>query len=237
MLTGHEWNGITELNTPVPRVVYLFLIVTFVFSLIYWVLMPTWPLWSTYTKGLLGTDQRAVVDEAVKHATLERAVWVDQIENKSFADIAADPKLMTLVRQQGRTLFGDNCAACHGRNAKGSKGFPNLTTHSWLWGGAPETIAETIKVGINSDNSGSRISQMPAFGRDGMLPRGDIENVVTYVRSLSDPPAKDAQADKVAAGKAVYAANCASCHGDDGKGSIEVGAPNLIDPFWTYGGD
>src|SRR5262245_17479402 len=236
MLTGHEWNGITELNTPVPRAVYFFLIVTAIFSVIYWVLMPAWPLWSTYTKGLLGTDQRAVVNESVKHATLERAVWVDQIQNKSFADIAGDPKLMALVRQQGRTLFGDNCAACHGRDAKGGKGFPNLTTNSWLWGGAPEAIADTIRVGINSDNAGSRVSQMPAFGRDGMLPRGDIENVVAYVRSLSNP-ATDAPADKIAAGKAIYATNCASCHGDDGKGSTEVGAPNLTDAFWTYGGD
>src|SRR5262245_60223011 len=99
MMTGHEWNGIKELNTPVPRVVYFFLIVTFIFSVTYWVLMPTWPLWSTYTKGLLRTDQRDVVNESVKRATLERAAWVDQIQNKSFAEIAADPKLMALVRQ------------------------------------------------------------------------------------------------------------------------------------------
>jgi cytochrome c oxidase cbb3-type subunit 3 len=236
LTTGHEWNGITELNTRVPRVVYVFLIVTALFSVIYWVLMPAWPLWSTYTKGLLRIDQRAVVSESLKQAALSRAVWADQISDKPLAEIVKDPQLMNLVRERGHTLFGDNCAACHGRDAKGGKGFPNLTTNSWLWGGAPETMAETIRVGINSDNSGSRVAQMPAFGRDKLLSNGDIENVVAYVRSLSNP-ATDAPADKVAAGKAVFTANCASCHGDDGKGSTEVGAPNLADEFWTYGGD
>ena len=236
LTTGHEWNGIKELNTPVPRIVFFFLIATALFSVVYWVLMPAWPLWSTYTKGLLGTDQRTVVDKSLKQATLSRAVWVDQINSKPFADIIKDPQLMDLVRERGRTLFGDNCAACHGRNATGGKGFPNLTTNSWLWGGAPDAIAETIRVGINSDNSSSRVSQMPAFGRDGMLARADIENVVAYVRSLA-APTPDVLADKLAAGKAVFAANCASCHGDDGKGSTELGAPNLTDHFWIYGGD
>jgi cytochrome c oxidase cbb3-type subunit III len=235
LTTGHEWNGIKELNTPVPRIVFFFLIVTALFSAVSWVLMPAWPLWSTYTKGLLRTDQRTVVDESLKQAALSRAVWVDQINSKPFSDIIKDPQLMDLVRERGHTLFGDNCAACHGRNATGGKGFPNLTTNSWLWGGAPDAIAETIRVGINSDNSKSRVSQMPAFGRDGMLSRADIENVVAYVRSLSGPT-PDVPADKLAAGKTVFAANCASCHGDDGKGSTELGAPNLVDHFWIYGG-
>lgn len=148
LTTGHEWNGIIELNTPVPRVIYFFLGATVLFSVVYWILMPTWPLVTTYTKGLLGEDQRQVVTQAVKQAALDRSEWSDRIEKESFADIAKDPRLMDVVRETGRTLFGDNCAACHGRNAQGGKGFPNLTTHSWLWGGSPEAIAETIRVGI-----------------------------------------------------------------------------------------
>lgn len=237
LTTGHEWNGIKELNTPVPRAVYFFLIVTALFAIGYWILMPAWPIGSTYTKGLLHRDQRTTVAESLKQAALDRSVWTAQIEAKSFSEIQGDPGLMEAVRETGRTLFGDNCAACHGRNAMGGKGFPNLTTQSWLWGGTPEAIAETIRVGINSAHPESRVSQMLAFGRDGVLPRGDIENVVAYVRSLSNPAGIDAPADQVAAGRAVFAANCVACHGEAGRGNTELGAPNLTDQVWIYGGD
>src|SRR5262249_28782148 len=133
-------------------------------------------------------------------------------------------------------LFGDNCAVCHGRDAKGGKGFPNLTTASWLWGGSPEQIAETIRVGINSAHPNSRNSQMPAFGRDQVLQRGDIENVVAYVLSLRSPTAQPT-AGNGEAGKAVFTANCAVCHGPDAKGKTDVGSPNLTDRFWIHGGD
>jgi cytochrome c oxidase cbb3-type subunit 3 len=235
LTTGHEWNGIIELNTPVPRVVYFFLIATALFSVVYWVLMPAWPIGTTYTKGLLGTDQRDVVRQSLKQATLDRATWAARIESEDFAQIRNDPALMQTVRETGRTLFGDNCAACHGRNATGGKGYPNLTTNSWLWGGSPEAIAETIRVGINSAHPETRTSQMMAFGRDGVLKRDEIENVVAFVRSLSNPAA--APADKVAAGKTIFADNCASCHGENGKGNTELGAPDLTDAFWIYGGD
>lgn len=134
LTTGHEWNGITELNTPVPRVVLFFLIVTALFALVYWVLMPSWPLGTTYFRGLLGSDQRAVVSQSLKEATLDRAQWTDAMGKQSFAQIQSDPALMQVVRETGYSLFGDNCAACHGRDARGNKGFPNLTAKSWLWG-------------------------------------------------------------------------------------------------------
>jgi cytochrome c oxidase cbb3-type subunit 3 len=238
MTTGHEWNGIKELNTRVPRPVYFFLITATLAAVVLWVLYPAWPMGVTYTKGLLGVDQRTTVEEHLKQAQLDRSVWSKRIETESFSDIQADPQLMTIVRQTGHAVFGDNCAACHGAKAGGNKGFPNLTTTSWLWGGTPEAIAETIRVGINSTHPESRASQMPAFGHDQILPRADIENVIAYVRSLSDSNASaTGAADKVAAGKEVFAANCASCHGEDAKGSTETGAPNLTDKFWIYGGD
>lgn len=237
LTTGHEWNGIIELNTPVPRVIWYFLAAAVLFAIGYWILMPTWPLGTTYTKGLLGDDQRQIVTRAVKQAALDRSVWSERIEKESFADIQKDAALMTAVRETGRTLFGDNCAACHGRNADGGKGFPNLTTQSWLWGGTPEAIEQTIRVGINSAHPDTRTSQMPAFGKDGMLPRADIDKVVAFVRSLTHPDAKGLSAEQIAAGKALFAANCASCHGEDAKGNPEMGAPNLTDPFWIYGGD
>ena len=183
LTTGHEWNGIKELNTPVPRPVYFFLIATALFAVGYWILMPTWPTGVSYTKGLLEIDQRTTVAESLKQAQLERSAWTKRIETESFSSIQSDPKLMTIVRQTGRAVFGDNCAACHGTDARGGKGFPNLRTASWLWGGTPEALAETIRVGINSPHADSRGSQMPAFGRDQILPPADIENVVSYVRN------------------------------------------------------
>jgi cytochrome c oxidase cbb3-type subunit 3 len=237
LTTGHEWNGITELNTPVPRVVYFFLITTALFALVYWVLMPAWPIGVTYTKGLLGIDQRAVVTESLRQAALDRAIWTERIETENFEKIQADPRLMAPVRQTGRTLFGDNCAVCHGIDAKGGKGFPNLTTSSWLWGGSPKAIAETIRVGINAGHSDTRVAQMLAFGRDKVLQSQDIENVVAYVQSLSAAPASGEATPALKAGKEVYAANCAACHGDAGKGNVELGAPDLTDQSWVYGGD
>lgn len=236
LTTGHEWNGIKELNTPVPRAVYVFLIGAMLFALGYWLLMPAWPLGATYTKGLLGSDERAVVSEALRQAERERAAWMSQVETRDYAEVAADPKLMQSVRQTARALFGDNCAACHGRTAQGSPGFPTLTTSAWLWGGSPERIAETIRVGINVDHPDSRSSQMLAFGRDGLLTKADIKNVVAYVRSLSHAADKGSAAE-IAAGRAVFAANCAACHGENGKGDAETGAPDLTDSVWIYGGD
>jgi cytochrome c oxidase cbb3-type subunit 3 len=237
LTTGHEWNGIKELNTRVPRAVYFFLIVTFLFGVGYWLLMPAWPTGTSYTKGLLGIDQRNVVTQSLKQAEQARAPWTDRIEKADFVTIQNDAGLMANVRGTGHTLFGDNCAACHGLDAKGGKGFPNLTTAAWLWGGTPEAIAETVRVGINAPHPETRSSQMLAFGRDGMLQRPDIDNLVAFVRSQSNPVPNEAAAKQVEAGKALFAANCASCHGDNAKGSTDLGAPDLTDANWIYGGD
>ena len=237
LTTGHEWNGLKELNTPVPHVLYFFLTLAFLFSVGYWVLMPAWPLGVTYTKGLLGIDQRNVVTASLKEAALERSDWTKRIEAEEFSAIQSDPRLMNVVRDSGRALFGNNCAVCHGVDAKGGPGFPNLTTTSWQWGGKPEDVFNTIRVGINSAHPDTHVSQMPAFGRDQMLPRQDVIKVAAFVYSLSHPDAKDLDTAQVNAGKAIFAANCTACHGPDAKGNPEVGAPNLTDRFWIYGGD
>lgn len=235
MTTGHEWNGIKELNTPVPRAVWFFLGLAALFSLGYWILMPAWPLGRDYTRGLLGLDQREIVAKSIAEAAADRP-WLGEIANKDFPAILADPRLMADIRQTGRRLFGDNCAACHGQTAHGGPGFPNLTAGSWLWGGDPADIAETIRVGINSANPDSRTSQMMAFGRDEILPRTDVEAVAAYVRSLSNLRPAGAQA-QIEAGKALFAANCTTCHGEDAKGNQQVGAPDLTDRYWIYGSD
>ena len=234
MTTGHEWNGIKELNSPVPRVVFFFLWATLAFAVLYWLLMPAWPLGLTFTKGLLGTNQRKVLAADIAAAAPETAGWTTRIKTMDFSAIQADAALMQSVRRTGHQLFGDNCAACHGAQGRGQIGFPNLAAGAWLWGGEPATIAQTLRVGINSAHPESRSSQMLAFGTQGVLKKPEIASVADYVLSLSHTGLDAAQID---AGKTIFAANCAACHGEDGKGNLELGAPNLADEIWLYGGD
>jgi len=238
MTTGHEWNGIKELNSPVPRIIWAFLICTVIFAAVWTILMPSWPGVHTYFRGLLGVDQRTAVAQTIAAANLDREVWTKRITDESIASIQADPALMQVVRETGHAIFGDNCAACHGANATGGPGFPNIAQAPTLWGDDPDTIAETIRVGINSSHPDTRVSQMLAFGRDQMLPRADIDKVVDYVRTLSDPGvAETLDGMALADGKQIFADNCASCHGDDGTGMAEVGSADLADKYWIYGGD
>jgi len=236
--TGHEWNGIKELDTPVPLGILIFIVVTHVWALLWWVLMPTFPLATTYTKGILGTDQRKIVEQDLTEAQAQRAARMKAIETSSYEDILANEDLMKLVRTTGHQLFGDNCAACHGADGRGRANYPDLTDEDWLWGGGPEKIAETMKIGINSTHQNTRVAQMPAFGRDAILDRNQVTNVATYVQSLSDPAVSTAQnIEQMKAGREIFLTTCAACHGEDGKGNREVGAPNLTDQHWVYGGD
>jgi cytochrome c oxidase cbb3-type subunit 3 len=232
--TGHEWNGITELNTRVPRIVWFFIIATHLWALVMWILLPTWPLVTTYTKGLLGFDQREVVKHDILLANIARADWADRIATLPADDILKDPELMARVTGTAHQIFGDNCAGCHGTEAAGGPGFPSLIDTAWLWGGDTDTIMETLRVGINSNHPDKRFAQMSAFGRDGILPRDDIRLVVDYVQSLSGTAAP---ADRIATGGEIFANNCVACHGENGHGNTDLGAPNLTDAFWIYGGD
>jgi cytochrome c oxidase cbb3-type subunit 3 len=233
LTTGHDWNGIKELDTPIPIPVLVFLGLGILFVVVWTALNPAWPTITSYTKGLLGVDQRREVEQSVAEATAEREVWTSRIAAADFAEIEADPALMTIVRQAGATLFGDNCAVCHGTSARGGPGYPNLVEAPTLWGDDAETIAQTISLGINSGHDETRFAQMLAFGRDQMLELSDIRAVVAYVQSLSDPSVADPDGH----GAQVFAENCAGCHGEDAKGMTEAGAPDLTDPFWIYGGD
>lgn len=235
--TGHSWNGIKELDTPIPRGVLLFLIVTHLFAVLWWVLLPTWPLGRTYTKGVLGIDQKTTVEASVKESAIARAPWVSRIESLSYDEIRADEQLMASVRTTGHQLFGDNCAACHGRDGKGRENYPDLSDDDWIWGGGPEAIAQTLTVGINTRHPETRVGQMPAFGRDEMLDRQQVIDVATYVSSLSDPSASTAEnIDQIDKGREVFQTTCIACHGEDAKGNPELGAPNLTDRRWIYGG-
>jgi cytochrome c oxidase cbb3-type subunit 3 len=233
--TGHEWSGITELDTPIPRAVKFFYGLTFAVALAMWILLPTWPLLTTYTPGLLGYSQRDFLRDQLAAAVDQRAGWEERIAALDLNDSADDPEARAIAIGTGETLYADNCAVCHGLDAKGGPGFPDLRDRAWLWGGSAEEIHETLRVGINSQHDETRSGQMPGFGRDQILEREDIRALVTYVRQLAG--LEQAEAQSLEVGEALFAENCASCHGEDARGEPTLGAPNLTDGFWIYGGD
>ena len=236
--TGHEWNGIKELDTPIPRGVLMFLIVTHIWAITWWFFVPAWPLGTTYTRGLLGVDQRTTVEARVVDGQQQRSAWAARLESEPYDAIMADETLMQTVRLTGRQLFGDNCAACHGRDGKGGANYPDLTDDDWLWGGGPELIEQTMRVGINTAHPDTRIAQMPAFGRDEMLDREQVRNVAAYVYSITNPDYSTPEnLDRINAGREVFVTTCAACHGENAEGNREVGAPNLTDARWLYGGN
>lgn len=233
--TGHEWDGIKELNTPLPRWWILTFYATIVWAIGYWVVYPAWPLVSGYTTGLFHYSTRASVRGELANLEALRGEKMKMLGNASLADIEKDPALLALARARGRTVFADNCAPCHGTGAAGAKGYPNLNDDDWLWGGTLDQIMQTIQFGARSGHAKTHEGQMLAFGRDGVLKKKEIVTVANYVRSLSGLPT--APGYNAEAGKKIFSENCVSCHGEDAKGNQELGAPNLTDQIWLYGSD
>jgi cytochrome c oxidase cbb3-type subunit 3 len=233
--TGHQWDGIKELNTPLPRWWLITFYLTIVWAIGYWVVYPAWPLISGNTTGLFGYSSRA--DVAVELANLNkiRGEKMVALGAASLADIEKDPALLALARARGKTVFGDNCAPCHGSGATGSKGFPNLNDDDWLWGGTLDQIMQTIQYGARSGNAKAHEGQMLAFGKEGVLKQDQIVTVANYVRALSGLPTRPGY--DAGAGAKIFADNCVACHGDKGQGNPELGAPNLSDKIWLYGSD
>ena len=231
--TGHEWNGITELNAPLPKAFKIWLWISVAVSVFYWLLYPSFPTARGYLAGTLGYSSRTAVDAAVTQGHERRSAAFAPFETRTVAELAADPTLRARYEAAIAPLFRDNCAACHGREAQGQLGFPNLTDDQWLWSGTPEEIEYTLRVGINAVHDDTRYAEMLAFGRDGLLEEAEVLALVEYVLSLSG---QDHDATAATDGAALFADNCASCHGEDGAGGLENGAPNLTDQTWIYGG-
>jgi len=232
--TGHEWDGIKELNTPLPRWWVNVFYATILWAIGYWVVYPAWPLISSHTTGLWGhTNRGAVVDELAA-LKAKRGANAAALEKASLDDIKKTPALADLAKAIGKASFGDNCVPCHGAGGAGGKGYPNLTDDDWLWGGEAAQIELTLKHGIRwTADKDTRVGDMMGFGKAGILKKDEIEQVVDYVRAMSK---LDTKVDP-AKGKELYATNCSSCHGEDAKGNKDLGAPSLVDAIWLYGKD
>ncbi|MER9350448.1 cytochrome-c oxidase, cbb3-type subunit III [Mesorhizobium sp. M0227] len=229
--TGHEWDGIRELNNPLPRWWVITFYMTIVWAIGYTIAYPAWPLLHYATKGVLGYSSRNEVKNELSAAEAAKGKYVAAIESKSVSEIAADDTLREFAVAAGAAAFKVNCVQCHGSGAQGSKGFPNLNDDDWLWGGEVDQIQQTIAHGIRfASDPATRLSEMPAFGD--IITADQIKQVSTYVASLSGTVGDQSL---VAPGAKVFAENCVACHGDNAKGNKELGAPDLTDAIWLYG--
>ena len=232
--TGHEWDGIKELNTPLPRWWLWTFYACCLWALAYWIVMPAWPLISSHTEGVLGYSSRAKLADSMAAARAAQSEYLGRIEQASLEQITADRELLDFALAGGESAFAVNCSQCHGLGAAGYTGYPNLNDDDWIWGGTLEAISHTIHYGIRSDHEETRFNQMPAYGADEILDRGQINDVTEYVLSLSGSETDPAAA---ARGSEIFAEQCSACHMEDGTGNYELGAPNLTDAIWLYGGD
>ena len=231
--TGHEWDGLKELNNPLPKWWLYVFYACIVWAIGYWVVYPSWPLLSSYTTGVMGNSQRADALAALEAGKAARAELGTKLIDASLADISSTPALLDFAMANGRAAFGDNCAACHGSGGTGAAGYPNLQDDGWIWGGTLDDIHITLKYGIRSGHSDARIADMPAYGRDGLLEKDQITQVANFVASKTGLET-EAGVD-LAAGETIYQENCAACHGEDLKGLREMGGPNLMGANYLYG--
>jgi cytochrome c oxidase cbb3-type subunit 3 len=231
--TGHSWDGIEELNNPLPRWWLWTFYVTIAWGVIYTILYPAWPLISRATPGLLGYSTRAEVSEQIAQVEAANAAIESKLASVELTGIAADAELNQYAGNAGAAVFRTWCAQCHGSGAAGAVGYPNLLDDDWLWGGDIEAIYLTVSHGIrNTDDPDARYSEMPAFGE--VLTEEEIARVVAHVLEVSN---QEHDAALAAAGEQLYLDNCAACHGDAGEGMRDLGAPALNDAIWLYGGD
>jgi cytochrome c oxidase cbb3-type subunit 3 len=234
--TGHEWDGIRELNTPLPRWWLWSFYLTILWSVGYWIVYPAIPLVSSYTQGAFGWSSRGAVNAAVDEIKARRASQAGGLETASLEAIERDPGLMSIALAQGKAAFADNCVPCHGPGGAGARNYPSLADDDWLWGGRLEDIAMTIANGIRAEGvKATRSSAMPAFAVGNALNPDQIRAVANHVRKIAGL-ATEPGAD-LAAGAKVFGDQCAGCHGPEGKGNPTLGAPNLTDAIWLYGSD
>jgi len=231
--TGHSWDGIEELNNPLPRWWLWTLYATIVWGVGYVIAYPAWPMISGATTGMLGFSTRAEVAQEIEAHEAKNAGLVAELVAQDLTALAPGDDLHRYAVARGGAVFRANCSQCHGSGAAGALGYPNLLDDDWLWGGDIVEIEYTVRHGIrNETDFDARYTQMPAFGD--ILERDEVDGVVEYVLSLST---SDVDATLAESGAAIFADNCSACHGEAGGGDRGIGAPNLSDAIWLYGGD
>lgn len=232
--TGHEWDGIKELNHPLPRWWLWTFYACILWAVLYAIAYPTIPLLHGPNKGLLSeSSSRSRLDDSLLDARAEQAVFVAQIETMDVVDIIANNELARFARAGGASAFKVSCSQCHGSGAQGAVGFPNLNDDEWIWGGTPEAIYTTIAHGVRYEpDFDTRFNEMPGFGRDEILDREEILAVANYVASISGGEVETSLLDE---GQLLFEDNCTACHDERGQGLVELGGPAINNGIWLYG--
>jgi cytochrome c oxidase cbb3-type subunit III len=232
--TGHEWDGIQELDTPLPKWWVYVLYASIAWAIVYFILYPSWPGITGYYRGLLGWDSRTEVAAKIGEAKQAQSRYLDRIRAMSADEIRREPDLFNFALAGGKAAFADNCAPCHAAGGAGRTGFPSLADDVWIWGGKLADIEKTIRFGIRSGNDSGRAGLMPNFGVDKVLKGPEIDDVAEYVLAYTGRSRDKASADR---GGKVFAENCVACHGEKGAGNLELGAPPLNTRIFLYGGN
>ncbi|WP_299192710.1 cytochrome-c oxidase, cbb3-type subunit III [uncultured Litoreibacter sp.] len=231
--TGHSWDGIQELNNPLPRWWLWTLYLTIIWGIGYTIAYPAWPMISGATSGVMGWSTRANVAADIAAHEAQNTELVASLQAVDMTNLPQNNDLNRYAIARGGAVFRSHCSQCHGSGAAGAKGYPNLLDDDWLWGGDIEQITYTVRHGIrNVTDDDAHYSEMPAFGE--LIEPQEIDAVVEYVMSLSSDEFDEESAN---AGEEVFADNCAACHGEAGLGDRDQGAPNIADAIWLYGGD
>jgi cytochrome c oxidase cbb3-type subunit 3 len=232
--TGHDWDGIQELNNPLPKWWLYVLYACIAWSIVIFVLYPSVPGLKSYWPGTLGYTQNQELAASIEQANLLQGPYLKRIDAEPLETIRADQDLAAFAIAGGRTLFGENCAACHGQGGAGRAGYPSLADDDWIWGGTLAQVQQTILFGVRSAHDKTRLSEMPKYGIDKVLTSAQIADVTEFVLALSKSTHDAKAAER---GGPLYAENCVACHGAAGEGNRELGAPVLSDRLWLYGGD
>lgn len=225
--TGHEWDGIKELDTPLPRWWLMTFYACIIWAIGYMIVYPSWPTLNNYVKGVWETTNRIEHAKEMAAVAEMQKVWTSQFEGKEIGEVAKDPTLLNYAMGGGRAIFAENCQPCHGASGSGAPNFPVLADDDWLWGGTLEDIQTTVTYGIRSGHDEERLSDMPALIEDEDITAADADKIADYVMKLGGQAGSDE-------GQELFLDNCSACHGEDGEGVADLGGPRLKDGIWLY---
>lgn len=229
--TGLEWDGLKELNNPLPKWWVIIFLICCIWAIFYWIIFPSWPIYFSEgerggTRGVIGWTQYNKLDEEISKIKELKKDYLEVFRENSYEEIFKNEKIYAFSIAGGKSAFKNYCSTCHGIGGEGRIGYPNLNDDDWIWGGSIEKIEQTIKFGIRADHENTRYSEMPSF--IDIFTEKQIEELATYIVKLNKNENIESSTDE------LFKESCGTCHLENGRGNQEIGGPNLVDSIWLY---